>query len=106
MLDQMMWSPNAGIGNLLPGGQMVRINGLIPPEASEVSKVTVLGACLLSSGSVADLSLDETSRILPPVPLSSSHVPNLVEPRPGAGLFKRLGVRHRCAVELHASPSC
>eukprot|EP00435_Cladocopium_sp_Y103_P020978 s358_g5.t1 len=103
----MKWGENTGIGRLIPGGQVVRINGLVPPEAPGFAKITVVGATFLSLSSVVDLGLDELSRVLCHQPVTADSLFNLVELCAGAGLssvgFQRVGFRHRCAVELQPS---
>ena len=103
VLDNMIWSENSGVGTTVPGGQVVRICGLIPPGVTEATKITVLGASFLSCGSVVDLVLDSSCTVLAHKPLCASHVFNLVELCAGVGLssvgFCRAGFHHKCSVE-------
>ena len=88
---------------MFPGGQVIRVNGLVPPHAVEASRVTVLNATFLSLGLVVDLVVDVDSHFLCHKPLTADHVWNLTELCAGVGLsslgFTRVGFRHRCAVE-------
>eukprot|EP00435_Cladocopium_sp_Y103_P046929 s615_g13.t1 len=103
VVKDVVWGNNAGVGRLVPGEQMVRLTGLVPPHAAGATKVTVLDACFLSSDVGVDLALDEHSRVLCHLPLCVDHVMNLTELCSGAGLssvgFKRAGFHHKCAVE-------
>ena len=103
VLDSMIWCDNAGVGRAIPGGQVVRVCGLIPPEAAGASKISVLGASFLSCGAVVDLVLDANCTVLAHKPLCVDHVFNLVELCSGVGLssvgFSRAGFTHKCSVE-------
>ena len=103
VIDSLIWAQNSGVGKVVPGEQVVRLVGLIPPEVTSASKVTVLSASFLSAGPVVDLVLDDTSLVLAHQPLSADHVFNLVELCSGVGIssigFSRAGFRHRCSVE-------
>ena len=103
VLDKMIWHGNVALGKIIPGEQVVRISGLVPPCALTSAKVTVIGATFLSVGSVVDLELDDRSQVLCHLPLSMGHLSNLVEVCAGVGLssvgFQKVGFRHRCAVE-------
>ena len=103
VVDNIIWSPNSGVGKVIPGEQVVRLVGLIPPEVTGASRVSVVSASFLSAGAVVDLVLDESSVILPHRPLCADHVFNLVEICSGVGLssigFTRAGFRHKCSVE-------
>ena len=103
VVDNIIWAPNSGVGKVVPGEQVVRLVGLIPPEVTSASKVTVVSASFLSDGPVVDLVLDDSSLVLAHRPLTADHVFNLVELCSGAGIssigFSRVGFRHRCSVE-------
>jgi len=103
VIDNVIWAQNSGVGKAVPGGQVVRLVGLIPPEVTSATKVTVVSASFLSAGPVVDLVLDDSSLVLAHRPLSADHVFNLVELCSGVGIssigFSRVGFRHRCSVE-------
>ena len=103
VVDNVIWAQNCGVGKAVPGGQVVRLVGLIPPEVTSATKVTVVSASFLSAGPVVDLVLDDSSLVLAHRPLSADHVFNLVELCSGVGIssigFSRVGFRHRCSVE-------
>ena len=42
VVNDVCWDPHVGIGLLVPGDKSIRLSGLIPPEACQCSKVTVL----------------------------------------------------------------
>ena len=41
VIDSLIWAQNSGVGKVVPGEQVVRLVGLIPPEVTSASKVTV-----------------------------------------------------------------
>ena len=107
VVDRLIWGAHTGLSRLTPSGRVVRINGLIPPEAPGFAKITVMDAQFLTLTSILDLSLDERSTVLCHQPASADSLLNLVELCAGAGLsalgFKRAGFVHRAAVELRPS---
>ena len=103
VLTDMIWSSNAGLGKVLPGGQIVRVSGLIPPSAHCANRVTLVDCKFLSVGMIVDLEVDDSSTVLCHQSLSMSHVFNLIEICAGVGLsalgFEKAGFRQVCAVE-------
>ena len=104
VVNQLVWSQNAGIGRVTPGNELVRLSGLIPPDALCSSCVTVLGAVFLSAAPIVDLELNDTCTVLCHCPVTFDRLFNLVEVCAGAGLssfgLERAGFRHCCSVEL------
>ena len=103
VLGDMIWSDNAGIGKVCPGGQVATISGLLPSGAPSAVRVTLVDCVFLSSSPVVDLELDSESSVLCHPPLALPHLFNLVEVCAGVGLsalgFERAGFRQVCAVE-------
>ena len=103
VLTDMIWSSNAGLGKVLPGGQIVRVSGLIPPSAHCANRVTLVDCKFLSVGMIVDLEVDDSSTVLCHQSLSMSHVFNLIEISAGVGLSalgcEKAGFRQVCAVE-------
>lgn len=103
VLEKVIWSNNAGLGQVVPGGQVARISGLFPPSAHSHGRVTLVGCTFLSVGLLVDLAVDESCSVLCHKPLSMCHLFNLIEVCAGVGLsaigFERVGFRQLCAVE-------
>ena len=102
VVEQIIWSENAGMGLIVPGGQVVRLSGLLPPSI-HTGRVTLVGCRFLAFGLFVDLEIDDTCEVLSHPQLSTSHLFNLVEVCAGVGLsalgFERVGFRQLCAVE-------
>ena len=103
VLEDVIWSSNAGIGKVVPGGQVTRLSGLIPPGAHASDRITLVGCKFLAFGLLVDLEVDEACTVLCHRPLVMSHLFNLVEVCAGVGLsslgFERAGFKEVCAVE-------
>lgn len=104
VVDNLVWSANAGVGRVVPGNEVVRLSGLIPHEALGVTCVTVVGAVYLAQGTLVDLELDETCAVLCHTPMLYDRLFNLVELCAGAVLssvgLKRAGFKPCCSVEV------
>ena len=104
VVNQLVWSQNAGIGKVTPGSELVRLSGLIPPEAFSASCVTVVDAVFLSAAPIVDLEMNDSCTVLCHCPVTFDRLFNLVEVCAGAGLssfgLERAGFRHCCSVEL------
>ena len=103
VLEDVIWSSNAGIGKVVPGGQITRLSGLIPPGAHASDRITLVGCKFLAFGLLVDLEVDEICSVLCHRSLAMKHLFNLVEVCAGVGLsalgFERAGFTQVCAVE-------
>lgn len=104
VIDNLVWGNTAGLGKVVPGGEKVRVSGLIPAEAFGVERVTVIGGTFLSASPMVDLELDDSCDVLCHSPVLHEQLFNLVEVCAGVGLSSvglvRAGFNHCCAVEL------
>ena len=107
VLRDVIWHETAVVGVSIPGGQVVRVSGVVNPEAAGFPRLTVLAGSFVSCTSLADLSLDSQSSILPHRPVLHEDVLNYVELCAGMGTssfgFSKVGFRPRCAVEWQAA---
>eukprot|EP00435_Cladocopium_sp_Y103_P076208 s462_g81.t1 len=104
VVKDLVVDKHVAVGRLIPGDQVVRISGLLPPAVEDCTKVTFVQASFLACTSVVDLAVDDVSHVLCHRPLTVDRLSNLVEVCAGAGIsslgFCQVGFRHRCAVEI------
>ena len=48
VLDGMIWHEHVGLGKSVPGNQVIRLSGLVPPSALAASRLTVIGGVFRS----------------------------------------------------------